>query len=104
MIKRVMIAIALLLPVGTLPSVAASPACAVLAALPVALQTEVAAASAEPVAGSALEWRLDDAQIAAAIDAQSGPKSKWDDLSKTTKIWFIVGGAVIALIVISALD
>lgn len=103
MMKRLVIAVAALFLVS-LPSVASSPACSVIAALPVAAQVEAAAASEPQVAGGALQWRLDDERLAATIDAQSGAKARWDDLSKTTKFWFIVGGVVVGLIVVAALD
>lgn len=43
-------------------------------------------------------------QVAAAMDAQAGPKSKWSDLSKTTRVWIIVGGALTAAIIIAAMN
>jgi hypothetical protein len=63
-------------------------------------------AAAESAAVDALEWRLDERQVAEALDAQAqgSSKSKWNDLSKTTRVWLIVGGVLAVGIIVAAMD
>jgi len=61
--------------------------------------------SAEPDSDVvALDWQLDEAQVASAMNAQSKQKSKWSDLSRTTQVWFIVGAVLIVGITAAALS
>jgi hypothetical protein len=52
----------------------------------------------------ALDWKLDEARVASAMNSQSKQKSKWSDLSTTTKAWFIVGAVLIVGITAAALS
>jgi hypothetical protein len=61
-------------------------------------ESGAAAAPADP------ERPVDEQRLSAALDAQAKQHSTWSDLSKTTKGWFIAGGIVILLILISAFD
>lgn len=52
-----------------------------------------------------LDWQLDAQRAADVFDAQSQQQnSKWDDLSKTTKIWLIVGGVITVGIIAAAMS
>jgi hypothetical protein len=61
------------------------------------------AAGADDHARKSLDWRLDEQQ---GIDPQTQQKakSKWSDLSKTTRGWLIAGGVITLVIIVSAMD